>query len=127
MYKCLFGDETSKAAGVEALPAAVVKFMSTLNRRLPESGFVHGRKIPSLADLSIYNLVTSPFPGLKALKQDLTAYPRVNSTVATVDAFLNNPPIVFHYFNLPGRGHPARMALRLGGVNWVDSRSGSEF
>jgi len=126
MYKCLFGSEESKAAGLEALPAATQRYMSGLNRRLPESGFVHGRDIPSLADLAVYNLVTSKFPGLRAMKQDLSAFPRVLSTVKSVENVFN-PPVIIHYFNHPGRGTPSEMALRIGGVNWVDSRSGVDF
>ena len=74
MYKCLFGSEESKANGLKALPASVEKFMSGLNDKLPESGFVHGRDIPSVADLVLFNLINSPFPGLKALKQDVSSY-----------------------------------------------------
>jgi len=63
MYKCLFGDDDAKKAGLEALPAAVEKFFTGLEARVPEQGFVHGRETPSLADLVVFNLVKSPFPG----------------------------------------------------------------
>merc|ERR1712151_1070113 len=122
MYKGLFGSEESKAAGMKALPAAVERYMGGLERMLPESGFVHGRDIPSLADLAIYNLMTSPFPGLIAMKQDMSAFPRVNSTTAAVKKFLN-PPINMYYFDFGGRVEPARMALRMGGVEFDDHRS----
>ena len=65
MYRCLFGNDDGKKAGLEALPAAAKKFMGGLDAKLPESGFVHGRDIPSLADLVCFNLVKSPYPGLE--------------------------------------------------------------
>jgi len=67
MYKCLFGSEESKKAGLEALPGKIVRFLAALERNVPESGWVNGRSLPSLADLCLYDVVTSPFPGLKAL------------------------------------------------------------
>ena len=90
---------------------------------LPESGFCHGRDIPSVADCVVYNLVTSPFPGLRKIGMDLSALPRVLSTVQAVEDHLN-PPIVFRYFNLAGRGEPSRMCLRIGGYDFTDSLSG---
>lgn len=67
MYKCLFGSEESKKAGLEALPGKITKPLAALERHVPDSGFVNGRSLPSLADLVLYDLVNSPFPGLKAL------------------------------------------------------------
>lgn len=88
---------------MKKLPENVERYMGTLNGHLPESGFVHGRNIPSIADLVVYNLVTSSFPGLRAIGADLSALPRVLSTVETVERFLS-PPVTFYYFDLPGRG-----------------------
>jgi len=68
MYACLFGTEESKKAGLEALPGKITTPMAALERFVPESGFVNGRSLPSLADLVLYDLVTSPFPGLRTLK-----------------------------------------------------------
>ena len=67
LYACLFGTEESKKAGMEALPAAVKRYMGGLDEKLPESGYMHGRDTPSLSDLICYNLVNSPFPGLLML------------------------------------------------------------
>mmetsp|Transcript_7202 Transcript_7202/g.8127 ORF Transcript_7202/g.8127 Transcript_7202/m.8127 type:complete len:206 (+) Transcript_7202:30-647(+) len=88
MYKCLFGDEEGKAAGAEALPAAVKKFFGPLNAICPEAGFIHGGAAPTLSDMAIYNCVTSKFPGLLALGQDLSAYPGALAVVESVKAFL---------------------------------------
>jgi len=125
MYKGLFGTPESKAAGMKALPAAVTRYMGGLEKQLPESGFVHGRDIPSIADLVIYNLMMSKFPGLLALKQDMSPFPRVASTTKAVELFMN-PPLTIYYFFFGGRVEPARIALRMGGVKFNDLRSEKE-
>ena len=80
MYKCLFGDDASKAAGKEALPAAASKLLGalerTLERKTVQGPFFHGTTL-SLADLAVFDSVESPFPGLKALGVDLTPYPKL--------------------------------------------------
>jgi hypothetical protein len=63
MVKCMFGDEESKAKGVEALPAACVKYMSFFERSLPERGFYLGRDIPSLGDFAVHTCVSLPMLG----------------------------------------------------------------
>lgn len=68
MYACLFGSEESKKAGLEALPGKITTPLAALERNVPESGWVNGRSLPSLADLVLHDLVKSPFPGLEALK-----------------------------------------------------------
>jgi len=68
MYACLFGSEDSKKAGFVALPGKITTPLAALERNVPKSGWVNGRSLPSLADLCLYDLVNSPFPGLKALK-----------------------------------------------------------
>eukprot|EP00940_MAST-03C_sp_MAST-3C-sp2_P000858 g858.t1 len=90
MYKCLFGTDESKEAGKKALPGAATKYVSALERMLPAKGFVHGQSSPSIADLAIFDFVTSKFPGLKALGFDLSSYPKVLAIVAGVRGF---PPL----------------------------------
>lgn len=57
--KCMFGSEESKKAGKEALPAHCIKFLTAVEKRLPEKGFVHGRDIPSMADITCFCTSTS--------------------------------------------------------------------
>jgi len=94
MYGCLFGDDAAKAAGLAALPEKAAKFLGGLEKILPAENFVHGGDSPSLGDLAIFDAVCSPFPGLEALKVDLTSYPKVNAVVAKVKAF----PAIAAYF-----------------------------
>merc|ERR1719203_414021 len=86
MYKGMFGSDESKAAGMEALPAAAKKFLAGVSRIYKESGFVHGGDKPSLGDLAVFDFVTSKFPGLLALKQDISAFPKIEAVVAKVKA-----------------------------------------
>jgi glutathione S-transferase len=77
MYKCLFGDDASKAAGCAALPDAAKKILSALERVL-ERKTVAGPYFvsadgPTLADLAVYDNVVSPFPGLLKLSIDISA------------------------------------------------------
>ena len=85
--RCLFGDDASKAAGRAALPAAAGKFLAALERALgrkaSDGPYFLGGDAPSLADLALFDNVSSPFPGLRALGIDLAAYPKV---VACADA-----------------------------------------
>ena len=93
MLKCLFGDDESKAAGKAALPEAAGKFLAALERALDRSAvdgpFFYSTE-PSLADLAVFDNVYSPFPGLKALGVDLSAYPKV---VACAEAVASNDRI----------------------------------
>jgi len=87
MYKCLFGSDESKAAGRAALQTAAAKFLAGIERALARKGsegpYFLGGDAPSLADLAVFDNVCSPFPGLRALGVDLSAFPRV---VACADA-----------------------------------------
>ena len=88
MYKCLFGDDDSKAAGRAALPAAVSKIFGAVERALERKTapgpFFFSQNGPSAADLAVYDNVKSPFPGLLALGVDLSAYPKINALVDAV-------------------------------------------
>ena len=83
MYKCLFGDDASKAAGVEALPASAAKFLAPVEAMLPADGFINGLGGPTLADLALFDIVTSPFPGLRAQGVEISdaTYPKVQKSV----------------------------------------------
>ena len=87
MYKCLFGSDESKAAGLEALPNAASKFLAGIERALSrkdsEGPYFLGGDSPSMADLAVFDNVCSPFPGLRALGFDLQAFP---SVIACADA-----------------------------------------
>ena len=92
MYKCLFGDDATKAAGQAALPAAVEKFLAPVERMLGAGGsFIHGGETPSVGDLALFDLCTSKFPGLVALGVDVaTKFPNVNALNDKIRAF---PPL----------------------------------
>merc|ERR1712107_384974 len=74
MLKCLFGDDESKAKGKEALPAAADGVLAGLERILErkscDGAYFFSTKGPTLSDLAVYDMVTSPFPGLQALEYD---------------------------------------------------------
>ena len=67
MYGCLFGTKESKKAALEALPGKIKTPLPVLDNMVPENGWINGRNKPSLADMILYDIVNSPFPGLKAL------------------------------------------------------------
>ena len=79
MYKCLYGDDASKAAGAEALPASAARFLAPVEAMLPADGFINGLDGPTLGDLALFDIVTSPFPGLRTLGVEISAatYPKV--------------------------------------------------
>eukprot|EP00939_MAST-03C_sp_MAST-3C-sp1_P001824 g1824.t1 len=87
MYKCLFGTDESKAAGLKNLPEGTKKFLEAFERDLPTTGFVQGLSHPTLADLAIFDVCTSPFPGLPKLGVDISKYSKITALVASVKAF----------------------------------------
>jgi len=88
MYKCLFGSDDSKAAGKEALPAATAPTLAAIDRALGRNSgpFLYAKDGPSLGDLAVLDLVSSPFPGLVALGIDLAKYPNIGTCVAACKA-----------------------------------------
>jgi glutathione S-transferase len=94
MYKCLFGDDDSKAKGKEALPAAAETILAglerVLERKTSEGAFFFSTKGPTLSDLAVYDLVTSPFPGFQALGVEYKKFEKVS---AVVDAVAEDPKI----------------------------------
>jgi len=70
------------------LKGKVTPLLEGLERQYKDKTFIYRAKEagPSLGDLAVYNVVESPFPGLKALKFDLSAFPNVNSVVQSVKA-----------------------------------------
>jgi len=88
MYKCLFGDDESKAKGKEALPAAASKILDGIERALARKTspgpYFFSQNGPSLADLAVYDNIVSPFPGLDALGFDRSGYPKINALVDAV-------------------------------------------
>ena len=84
MYKCLFGTEEGKAKGVKDLPKIAKKYLTQLETMVPESGFVLGKETPTCADIALYDNITSSYPGLIALKIDVTPYKKINAIVKLV-------------------------------------------
>lgn len=90
-YACLFGSDESKAAGREALPAKAAKLLEGVERILarrrdPSCTFFFCPDGPTMADLAVYDNVSSPFPGLLALGVDLTPFPKVLGVARAVEA-----------------------------------------
>jgi len=88
MYSCLFGDDASKAAGLEALPGATKGTLAGIERAYERSGgpLLYSKDGPTLGDLAVLDVVSSPFPGLLALKIDLSPYPKINACVEACKA-----------------------------------------
>ena len=93
MLNCLSGSEESKATNLAALGDSVVKFLTAIERVLERktSNGPFFLDTLSLADLAVFDNVNSPYPGLRALGVDLTAYPKI---VACADAVAAASPAV---------------------------------
>jgi len=84
MYACLFGDDASKAKGKEALSSKVTPILQGVERFYKEKGpYLYSPEAegPSLGDLVLLDVVTSPFPGLTALGFDLSPFSKVTGCV----------------------------------------------
>jgi len=90
-YKCLFGDDASKAAGKEALAGSTGSALAGCERAYARGSgpFLYGKDGPTLGDLALFDLVSSPFPGLPALGVDMSGYPKLNAMVDAVKADAN--------------------------------------
>jgi len=86
MYGCLFGSEEAKKAGMEGLVGKVTPHLKGIENQYKEGPFLYSPEGegPSLGDLAIFDAVTSPFPGLEALKVDLTPFPKIQAMVEAV-------------------------------------------
>jgi len=87
LYKCLFGTDDSKAAAKKVINESVKKNMSAVERNLPADGFVNGFDRPSLADLAVFDLFSSPFPGVVAVGVDMAPYPKFVALAKRVGAY----------------------------------------
>jgi hypothetical protein len=150
-YKCMFGDEESKAKGKEALPGAVAPLLAGIERAYARSGgsFIYSKDGPTLGDLAMLNIVTSPFPGLQALGIDISPYPKLQACVDAskgalegaasggVKVFLDKNPQIAQaqfkaskftgtpeltYFDGPGRGELSRLAFSVGDIDFKQIR-----
>jgi len=80
-FKCLyFGNDDDKKKAREALPGMCQKFLTAIERMLPNEGFVHGRDIPSMADIVCFSICDL----MKKCGADYSAYPKFNTTVLAV-------------------------------------------
>merc|ERR1719277_543129 len=135
MYKCLFGDDEAKAKGKEELPAKVKPTLEGLERALGrktcEGPFFFSESGPTLADLAVYDVIESPFPGLKKLEIDMAPYPKLTAVAEAVSkdsaiaaylarVSLGKPELI--YFNGPGRAQLTRLAFAAGSVDFTDTR-----
>jgi glutathione S-transferase len=137
MYKCLFGDDDSKAKGKDALPEAAKQILAGLERALGRKSstgaFFFCETGPTLADLAVYDFIESPFPGLKALDAAsiLKDFPKVS---AVAEAVAKDPQVAAYrklksmgkpeliYFAGPGRAELTRLAFAAGNVDYTDTR-----
>merc|ERR1712013_468707 len=82
-------NEDLKAA-TEKLNVVVPKFFGgfgrALERKKTAGPFFFSQQGPSLADLAVFDVVHSAFPGLLKLGQDLSAFPKCLKLVAAVKA-----------------------------------------
>lgn len=135
MYACLFGDDESKAKGKEQLGGKITPLLTGIERQYKgDSVFLYSSG-PTLGDLAVYNIVESPFPGLKALGLDLSPFKKITATSDAVKAALEagekpksaegpeaSGKSELIYFGAPGRGELARLAFAAGGVEFTDTR-----
>lgn len=84
MYKVLFGSDEAKAEEKKTFPEKVAKHLAGCERAYARAGgpFLYGKGAPTLGDLAMFDVFTSPFPGLVACGVDLTPYPKLNACVA---------------------------------------------
>merc|ERR1711998_580028 len=84
MYACLFGDDESKAKGKSELSDKVTPILQGIERFYAAQGpYLYSPEDagPTLGDLVLLDVVTSPFPGLKALEFDLPPFSKVTRCV----------------------------------------------
>jgi glutathione S-transferase len=84
MYACLFGDDESKAKGKSELLGKVTPILQGIESFYAAEGpYLYSSEDagPTLGDLVLFDVVTSPFPGLKALEFDLTPFSKVTRCV----------------------------------------------
>merc|ERR1712224_79741 len=60
MYKCLFGDDESKAKGKEALPGKVAPILAGIERQYDSTRTFLYSSGPTLGDLAVLDVITSP-------------------------------------------------------------------
>ena len=68
----------AQAEATKEIDKKLEPIMSALERNIPDTGFITGGDRPSVADLTIFDLFTSPFPGLVAIGVDLIPYEKVS-------------------------------------------------
>merc|ERR1712008_487325 len=124
-----------KAKGKEQLGGKITPLLEGIERQYKGDSIFLYSSGPTLGDLAVYNLVESPFPGLKALGFDLSPFKKITATSDAVKAALEagekpksvegpdasgKPELI--YFAAPGRGELARIAFAAGGVEFTDTR-----
>merc|ERR1712224_33354 len=76
IMKCFHGHCDMKAEVKLALDETIKPTMSAFERNIPSSGYITGGDRPSIADLAVFDLYSSPTPGLIAARADLSPYPK---------------------------------------------------
>eukprot|EP00971_Amphidinium_carterae_P160060 3173040-Amphidinium_carterae.1 len=114
--------EKMKAKLMEALPSQLEPSLAGLERLCSRYAgpFMYSKDGPGMADLAVFDVVTSPMPGLLALNVSLSPYPRLQACVQAVQETKAYPSLVHHMENRVAQGLQ-RFALEA----QVDASSGS--
>jgi hypothetical protein len=127
----MFKNKDDKAKSYPTL----TKLFTSIENKLPEGkGFCHGRNIPSMADIVCFNVMMSPMPGAMAWGFDCKPFPKMMMVAKCVmmckmmkmmmkkkmsQLKLTDKPKM-HYYNMDGRAHPGRVAMKLAGMEFDD-------
>jgi len=61
-YKVSFGDAAAKSGAKDTLPPVLDKYLTALEKLVPESGFINGQEFPTTADLILVNFSEASGP-----------------------------------------------------------------
>lgn len=142
MYACLFGDDAAKEKAKGELLEKATPLLDGVERQYSrEPGpflYAEAGRGPTLADIALFNVVVSPFPGLRAMGVETAKYPKIEECIVAVEKHLSSgtvprmqsgspkrpitgvPELI--YFDKPGRGELIRLAFHAGGVEFTDTR-----
>ena len=83
--KVMFGDEKVHADAKNTVPPILDHFLTPLENMVPDKGFVNGLDIPTVADLSLLNIVTMMTPVGVVVKfaggYDFNKFPKIMKIV----------------------------------------------
>lgn len=98
LYKCYYGSEISKTEAKRKIDQTIRPTLLELERQIPYTGYIKGGIRPSAADLAIFDVYSSPCPGLVNLNCDLSLYPKLVALAKRVREY----PTVKAYLKVRG-------------------------